>query len=714
MSRVRLSWALAALLLAGPVLAQDGTVDIEHFAILARGHLGLAKSKASGTPRVVVGGFGALISDSGYDRELLETAGIDAVVLGFEELEAASAKPDLLRSGKSPFVCANVVDETSGKSVVPTHVVVQHGKGRIAFVGVTKPTREFKPPKGWRIDEPGAVLKVLVPALAKQAETIVLLAVMDRLEAARLLKEVPGVAAMIVPARGVNDPEALKVGGSWLVQSPDVATGRLRFEFKEGRVASARNAVAEVVLDDAGRQRLRAMAAKHGSGAGRFVTDKRPTGGIDEGPATSFEPGKGRTLWVEGKNRALNVRAQSFHVTSDYAGRKAADGRAWLVVDSEWTNDIPMSYVFGREQPVAFEIGSFHEILHGVVNGSRLARLDAELTASPGGLSEKPFRLEYFGSSRRGVAVFDVPASGIETLDFRFYDLTHGHIALPLLARKEAAPAVKPVAGPAKNELLGAEVRGVRKVKKGAPDGMSFVHVDLLAHGVWSIETDATAFDPKAKKGQKMRVPTFGRWEDLHRLVSLVVDGESAASPLEASLLGNEAFLLPDVPTGNELVFLVPDSAKSLEVRLDFVPMGVPGRADPLLPAPITLPIEGTRPKAADRKPLASAKDGVVRVDVVAKSVVTGFAGREGRFLVVELSVLNGGEGSFFDANETVKYVPEQGDPVGLHEAAHLGPRPPARFLPKGERRLFQAAFEIDAKATRHRIRFGEQVLELP
>ncbi|HLF92003.1 MAG TPA: hypothetical protein VJB14_00955, partial [Planctomycetota bacterium] len=227
MSRVGLPWALAVLLLASPVLAQDGTVDIEHLAIQARGHLGLARPKASGTPRVIVGGLGALISDSGYDRELAETAGIDAAALGFDDLEAAAAHPDLLRPGKVPFVCANVVEENSGKHVVPTHVVARVGGRRIAFVGVTKPTREFKPPKGWRIDEPAAVLKILVPALAKEAETVVILAVMDRLEAASLLKQSAGIAAMIVPARGINDPEALKVGEGWLVQSPDGAAGRL-------------------------------------------------------------------------------------------------------------------------------------------------------------------------------------------------------------------------------------------------------------------------------------------------------------------------------------------------------------------------------------------------------------------------------------------------------------------------------------------------------
>ncbi len=698
---------LAAVL---PVRAQESP-EIEHCSIRAGGHLGLATDKDAALARVVVGGGVTLIAcdSSGFQKALLEAAGLAAVAVGFDELEAMAARLEPIRSGRIPFVCANVVDENTGKTVLAGHATVTIGKIRVAFVGVTRPTRKRTPPKGWRLDEPAAVLKTLVPALAKEADRIVVLAVMDRLDAAGLLKEVAGIAAVIVPAQGVNDPKALRVGEGWLVQSPDSerVIGRLS-------PSAGKNDFARVEISDKDFKRLSELAAKHGGGSEKFVSARKPAGGVEEGSAASFEPGKRRAVWVEGSNRALEVRAHSFLVASEFGGRKAADGRAWLVVDSEWTNAIPMRYVYEREAPVAFHIVDFREILYVVVNGSRLARLEPELTSAPGGLTEKDFWLPNLGSSRRGVAVFDVPAAGIETLDFRFYDLTHGHIALALLARKEAGPAAKPVAGPAKNQLLGAEVRGVRKVKKGAPDGMSFVHVDLLAHGVWSIETDATAFNPKAKKGEKMRVPTFGRWEDLHRLVSLVVDGESAASPLEASLLPNEAMLLPDVATGNELVFLAPDSAKSLEVRLDFVPMGVPGRADPLLPVTLTLPIEGARPKAADRKSLVSAKDGEVRIDVIAKSVEKGFAGREGRFLVVDLRVLNGGEGAFFDANESVKYVPEQGDPVGLHEAAHLGPRPPLRFLPKGERRVFQAVFEIDAKATRHRVRFGEQVLELP
>lgn len=647
------------------LLAAQGAVEVEHVSFRAGGNLLPATARDSRRARVIVGGAARC---AGFEKALLESAGVDAIAVGFDELDAA-------RTETLPFTCANVVDETTGKPIAKTHVIVTIGKTRIAFVGVTKPVRKLQPPKGLRLDDPAAVLQALIPKL--EADAVVILAVMDRLEAAQLLKDVPGVAAALVPVRGANDPESVKIGNAWLAQSPDA-------EGVAGRLAltSGANSFVRVELAEKDWDRLRALGAKHGVDPAKFVSKKKPTDGIAEGPA-------------ENRNRALEVRVESFQVVSEYAGRKAADGRAWLVVGSEWTNVIPMSYVYGTERPVAFHIGDFNEILFAVVNGSRLARLQTELTSGPGGLTEREFKLEYLGSSRRGVAVFDVPASGIESLEMRFYDFSHGHIRLPLLRKDGAAP--KPVAS-AKNELLEAEVRSFRKDPTGAPDGMTFVRVDLGARSVWELEVDATAFDPKAKKDDRTRVPTLGRWEDLDRLISLVVDGDSAVAPRSAA----SAILLPDATTGEELVFLVPKSAKSLELRIDFVPMGVPGREDPLLPAPIVLALEGRRPSATQPKALVTAQDGDVRLDVTART-------REGRFLVVEISILNEGEGRFFDAVESLRYVPEQGEPVPLHETT----RPP-KFLPKGERRVFRAVFEIDEKAKKHRISFGEQVIDLP
>jgi hypothetical protein len=330
-----------------------------------------------------------------------------------------------------------------------------------------------------------------------------------------------------------------------------------------------------------------------------------------------------------------------------------------------------MQYVFERETPVEFHIGDFREILFVVANGSRLGRLNAELTSGPGGLTEKDFKLPYLGSSRRGVAVLDVPAS-IESLDLRFYDFSHGHMAIPMLAKKDA-PASRPIAT-AENGILEVEVWSVKRDR-------GLVRVEMRARSVWPYEVDATAFDAEARKGQKMKVPSLGRWEDVSKLVSIVADGETAVPPAEAA----DTILLPDAATGAELVFAAPESARSLELRLDFVKIGVPGRSDPVLPKPLTIPLEGTRPKAIERKPLATVRAESVRIDVVGKS---------GRTL--ELSILNEGEGRLFDAREELKV--DGGD---LPESV-VAPR----FLPKGERRVFQ----VEGR----KLTFGDQTVEVP
>lgn len=575
---------ILTLILCLPSLAQDETV-LEHLSGRGAGGMAPLLPKAEGRLRVLVGGGVTALAadDRGLSGSILEGAGLDAVALGADELAAAKADP--ARLARLPFVAANLVD-AAGKPVVRTHAIVKAGSRRVALVGLTKPARPAEPPAGWRLDDPAAALRALLPTLEGQADSIVLLAVMDRLDAGALLKAAGRPCIAIVPARGANSPEPLKIGECWLVQSPDGDRVLGALSISPRGVGNTFN---DLKLSEADLKRLRELASRQGLNPGNFVTNRKPPAGTDDGPATAFEPGKTRSIWSAAANRALEARVYSFLVTPDFGGRKAPEGRAWLVLDTEWTNQIAMSFVFERETPVAFQIGDFREILYVVVNGSRLARLDPDSVSGPGGLTEKEFMLPYVGSSRRGLVLFDVPASGIETLDLRFYDFTHGHLSVPILV-KPAPAADKPLAS-GKNQILEASVWSVRKDKTGAPEGMAFVRVDLRARSTWPVEVDASAFDPKVQKPHKVKVPSLGRWEDIRRLSTLALDSDRTAEAHESSVLADSTILLPDAATGDDLVFLVPDGATPRELRLGFEAVSVPGKSDPVKPTPLKLPL---------------------------------------------------------------------------------------------------------------------------
>ena len=466
-------------------------------------------------------------------------------------------------------VCANSIVAAGVEQPAP-YSVLRVGQQRTAVVGLVVPMGRPEG-SGPRFSAPVDALRSLLPTIRKEADTIVVLAHMDRMAAAELLRSVDGLAAVIVPARGANDPEPIEINGGLLVQSPDApgTHGVLDLGKRSNRF------VAEPV-PPAASPATSAFGVDLAKWVGKPPAPRAP----DQGSATGYRPGVMQVVSAEDHNRALALRAHAFTIQPSFAGRQALAGRAFLVADVEWTNDIPTQYAFGNEVPVAFRIDDLREIFFAVVDGARLGRFDAELSALPGGLLEQqPLLLPYVGSQRRGTAVFEIPAQECTMLDLRFYDFTHGHIAVPLLRRAAQADSA-PLAS-LRNELM--EVAVFAALRDGER-----VFVDLRARSVWPLEVDATAFDPAAKSGARMQTPTLGRWQDVQDTVLLHVDGaETGLRPLQPA----DTLLLPDVAVGDGVSFVVPATAQSLELRISYPTMSVPGRGEPLQPAPLRIPL---------------------------------------------------------------------------------------------------------------------------
>src|SRR5260221_1811791 len=100
---------LAIFLACPPLLAeQEKGLVIQHFGERGSTNRTLFASKPEGVLRVVAGGAlsaGSLQKEA-FLAELLESSGLDAVAVGYEDLSAKG--PDrraLLSSAKIPFVC---------------------------------------------------------------------------------------------------------------------------------------------------------------------------------------------------------------------------------------------------------------------------------------------------------------------------------------------------------------------------------------------------------------------------------------------------------------------------------------------------------------------------------------------------------------------------------------------------------------------------------
>lgn len=439
--------------------------------------------------------------------------------------------------------------------------------------------------------------------------------------------------------------------------------------------------------------------------------------GPPESAQARLEDGRIYPLGIEIANRAVCLRLVNVSVADAYGNLKPPPGGKLLVLATEWENTIPWTIVREQKVATAYQIPNLADHLYVVANGSRLARILPTNAVPPGHVPVKGFHLSKIGDRMSGNVVFALPAdvASPASLELRFYDYSHGNVAAPILG---AAPAPgKPIWEHRTNQVVEFGIFGIHKSKQlgeqVAPDGMTFDMIDLRGRSVFQTEGDATAFDPKARPGAKLKVGTVADWTDARRYTQLVVDGEYAYSPLPQSTLGEQPRFLPDVMTGGEVAFLAPEAAQSLELRCDFPNAKLAG-GPVVRPDGLTLPIEGTRPAEPERTALGGARDAVFDVAVIGQRARDQFesakaeAGRQ--FVVFDMTVKNiGKQQEFFQPKAQIKFVTAAGPQVAYDAASYAGPHPPAEpmYIPAGERRRFELAYRVAARESRPRLAYA-------
>jgi Mg-chelatase subunit ChlD len=678
---------------------------------------------AAGSLQVSTGGAladagEALASDPAAVAKVLADLGYQAVNVTADDLDAApAAVRGLAGTSPIPLVSANLYTADKKQRLFKPYVVVQALGRRIGVTGVTTVSGQ---PKDYAVGDPGESLRDVLASLEKESDAVVVLARVDRVTAAALAQDNPSVKLVLVSGRGIVDPQPLKVGGARVLQAPAVGGGYAR---------------ADVTFDDkhAVQQVATSVATTPEELPDAMTTFRRSHPALPAPPPlaaavatvaggmlpATLEPGKIESLNLRGRNRAADLRISSAGLLSEYGGIKAAGGSHLLVIGTQWENLIPLTLIYQKHVPTEYQIPNLADHLYVVVNGSHLGRIHPKGQDAPGHVPVKSFKLPEIGARVVGNVVFELPPNvgPVTSLEVRFYDYAHGHVFAPLVAAKGAGPAeAKPTSPTKKNEVIEAGVYGVQKMKelggRTAPEGMTFVAVDLRARSLYQLDADATAFDPKAKGGAKQKVGTVADWKESRQYLQLVVDGEYGYVQAEQTLLPEAPRFLPDVLTGERAVFLAPERATSIELRCDFPNANIPGRGV-IRPAGLVFPVEGTRPKLADKVATVNISDDVYRIGVTGQQVVESFAGQKptagGQLLVLDVTVRNGGsKGEFFQTREQLKYAAEDGSQLPLSPATFAGPYRPTDlvWIPAGERRSFQVVFETKSGDKRPRLAF--------
>ncbi|MCC7350647.1 MAG: VWA domain-containing protein [Phycisphaerales bacterium] len=430
-------------------------------------------------------------------------------------------------------------------------------------------------------------------------------------------------------------------------------------------------------------------------------------------PPLVLEPNQTQTLEYSADNRGIRLTVHSITSRDSYGLMTPPPGDQFLVLDTQWQNQIPLSLVYENKIPTEYVVPNLADHLYVVADGSRVLRLVKEDV--PGLLPIKNFRLGRLGDVLRGNALFVLPKR-VKSLELRFYDFAHGHIVIPLMAPESGlgSPA-QPIAPAMKNEVIEAGIFGVQRLTEleghKAPDGRVYLQVDLRARSLFTFDADATAFDPKARPGQKMKIGTVADWKESRQYLQLVADGVYAYGSLPRGTLEAEPRFLPDLFTGGMAVFCVPDKVQSLELRLDFPNAAINGKT--FRPKGIVLAIEGTRPPVPKPAAIATADDGLFNVAVTGQTVVVDYAGSQapdgGRFLKLDLLVKNvSKQGELFQTGQQLQFVSQSGQQSQYDPASLQGLHPPMELLwiPAGEQRAFEVVYAIGADQTKPRLAY--------
>lgn len=689
--------------------------------------------------------FGPESSASGGEviRAAYEQLGYDVLNLSFRDFRLGKAKTlELIRGLESVFVSANLLDAESGKLLARPFIVKGSAGSAVALLGVTEaPAGSNHLPHlraqlgGIRVRPPAEALAEWMPRARSEAARVIL-----------IYYGGPGGLEPLLRAHG-KDLACVLVGGARpenlpsAASPPVVGTGEHGTQLARVSIPGAgtdgKAELRQVALDPARKDapEMEAVLSSFeklatAAAAEEARADAREAASAPSLVPHALEPERSHRIGLSAQNRAVRLTIESAALVSRYGDFESPRGRKLLLLETGWENRIPWTIVQEARIPTEYRIPNLADHLYVVLNGVAALRILPEAADLPGHLVVKDFKLGKIGDRLRGNVLFEVPASPVESLELRFYDFAHGHFQADVIRSGAApGPGPKPKSPLQRNEVLEVGIFGIERAKEHAgaqaPDGLTFLVVDLRARSLVSVEADATAFDPKARAGAKTRIGTVADWKESRRYSQLVADGEIAFAPLPSSSLTEEPRFLPDVLTGGSLAFLAPEKTVSLELRCDFpnAKSSLDGRLS--RPQGIAIPIDGKRPKLEVRKAVLAIQDDVFDVAVTGLTAPGELAGQvadEGQgFLALDVTISNTGKkGEFFQPLEQLKIVLAAGTLIAVDPAALQGVRAPLPliWIPPGERRSFQAVYRVPTAEAKLRLAYAgvslQKTLDLP
>lgn len=428
--------------------------------------------------------------------------------------------------------------------------------------------------------------------------------------------------------------------------------------------------------------------------------------------AAGPSPAAPLAVGASGQNSNIQLTVTTLQMVASAGSMAAPPGHQYAVVTTVWKNLVapktverPKSGpagVKGEKETVTVEtpylVPDLSKNLYLFIDGRRAAEISQATRYLPDRLP-LPLSVAHYNDEVRGTVAFFVPVAAFQNLSLQFYDFKQGHITLSLYG-SPATVQDKPMAGPARNQVLEAGVYRTEFTRQAGPAtppaGSRYLMVDL---GMTSLSA-----------GNVVQV-------DLNQFAFLIEDGvyqyraakELAGFPYQFYGTVN---VLPGFLRRGVVVFVVPEQTGRLELLI------AAARVEPL--AFVLTPDVAAK---AQPRPLRSIQDGdVAEIMLNAASAAdrlgdaAAAAGR--RFLVLDVTALNkdGRRGVII---QPVQFTLTDGQRTFTQSAATaklLRGLVAERVIPAGGRGRFEIAFEVptDAQGLRLKYQGFTKIEEVP
>jgi len=136
-----------------------------------------------------------------FQSEMYDLMGFDALGVGERELAfGLETFKELAAKSKTPVLSSNLIDKKTGKPVFKASVIVRKGGVKVGIFSVLGPKIDLPGNAGElvTVDDPIATAQKMVAELRKQADVVVCLAHLGRVEGEDLAAQVPGMDVVIL------------------------------------------------------------------------------------------------------------------------------------------------------------------------------------------------------------------------------------------------------------------------------------------------------------------------------------------------------------------------------------------------------------------------------------------------------------------------------------------------------------------------------------